>query len=66
MTLDDLEHIFKPQLEQGGSAPLFWMIQEGNTKIIERGDRLALDDLAVGLGAFTYNGTIAGMPRFVK
>jgi hypothetical protein len=66
MTIDDLQHIFKPQLQSGGSSKLFWLIQEGGTKIIERGDPDHLDDIAVGLSAFTYNGTIAGMPRFVK
>lgn len=66
MTLDDLKHIFKSQLEVGGR--LFFMLRDGNEPraVIERAEPTELEHIVSGLSAFTYAGTIAGMPRFVK
>jgi hypothetical protein len=66
MTIDDLEHIFKPQLEEGTTKLYFMLSDGGDTPVVERCDAGDMDSLIHMLSHFQYAGTIGGMPRFKK
>lgn len=68
MIKEDLEHIFKPQLNQikNSNVKLFFMLQDGNDIMIERHPADDLDGLLPMLDNFQYNGSNGNIPRFVK
>jgi hypothetical protein len=65
MTLEDLEYIFKPQIEEG-TTKLYFMLIDGEHKVIERHDASDMVSLVPMLDNFQYAGTEGRMPRFVK
>ena len=66
MTIEDLEHIFQNQIEEG-TEKLYFMLKDGDAmSIIERHPAEDLAGLLPMLGHFQYAGSGAGMPRFKK
>ena len=65
MILEDLEYIFKPQIEEG-TTKLYFMLIDGEHRVIERQDASDMSSLVSMLDNFQYAGTEARMPRFVK
>ena len=64
MTIDDLNHIFKKQIESG-ETKLYFMLIDGETKLVERHPVKELENLVPMLDCFIYSGDDV-MPRFVK
>ena len=65
MTLEDLEHIFQNQIEEG-SEKLYFMLKDGDAMpIIERHPSDDLAGLLPMLDSFQYAGNET-MPRFRK
>ena len=65
MTLEDLEHIFQNQIEEG-SEKLYFMLKDGDAmSIIERHPADDLAGLLPMLDSFQYTGNTV-MPRFTK
>ena len=65
MTLEDLQHIFEYQIEEG-TERLYFMLKDGDTMpIIERHPRDDLAGLLPMLSHFQYAGNNI-MPRFTK
>ena len=66
MTIEDLEHIFGTQIEEG-TEKLYFMLKDGDAMtIIERHPSNDLASLLPMLDSFHYAGSGAGMPRFTK
>ena len=65
MTIEDLEHIFKPQIDEG-TDKLYFMLIDGEHKMIDRHTSNDLTTLVPLLDAFQYSGTIEQIPRFSK
>jgi hypothetical protein len=65
MILEDIEHIFKPQTDEG-TTRLYFMLIDGEHKLIERHPANDLATLLVMLDAFQYSGTVERIPRFSK
>lgn len=65
MTLDDLKYIFKPQIAEG-TDKLYFMLVDGEHKVIERHPATDMASLLPVLSCFEYHGAEARMPRFVK
>ena len=66
MTIEDLEHVFQNQIEEG-TTKLYFMLKDGNAMpIIERHPSDDLAGLLPMLDSFHYAGSGAGMPRFTK
>ena len=65
MILEDLQHIFKPQIDEG-TDKLYFMLIEDNRQLIHRHPAGELAELLLLLDNFQYNGTDARIPRFVK
>ena len=66
MTLDDLQHIFEYQIEEG-TEKLYFMLTDGDRlPVVERHPADDLAGLLPMLSSFEYAGSGAGMPRFVK
>jgi len=65
MILDDLKHIFQPQIDEGTTS-LYFMLVDGDHKVIERHRASDLESLVPMLDNFQYHGTEARIPRFVK
>ena len=65
MQLEDLEHIFKPQIAEG-TVILYYMLVEGEHKLVERCPSDQLESLLPMLDNFVYTGTEARIPRFTK
>jgi hypothetical protein len=66
MTLEDLEHIFDHQIEEG-TEKLYFMLADGDRlPIVQRHPSNDLAGLLPMLGHFQYAGSDAGMPRFTK
>ena len=66
MTLEDLEHIFQNQIEEG-TERLYFMLRDGDAMpVIERHPADDLAGLLPMLDSFHYAGSGAGMPRFTK
>ena len=65
MILEDVEHIFKPQIDEG-TTMLYFMLIDGEHKIIERHPANNLETLVPVLDAFQYCGTLERVPRFSK
>ena len=68
MTVEDLEYIFQPQIEQclATDTKLWFMLRDGDHKMIERHPVDDLAGLLPLLDSFQYAGSIGNMPRFVK
>lgn len=68
MNVEDLQHIFKPQLEQikGSNVKLFYMLTDGDRTLIDRHAADDLENLLTTLDNFQYTGSEGGIPRFVK
>jgi hypothetical protein len=65
MILEDLEHIFQPQINEG-TEQLYFMLIDNDHKVIERYPASDLESLIPMLDNFQYNGTEARIPRFIK
>lgn len=65
MILEDLEHIFKNQINEGTTS-LYYMLIDGDHKLIQRHPADNIDALLPMLDSFQYSGTEARMPRFTK
>jgi hypothetical protein len=65
MNLQDLEHIFKPQIDEG-TTNLYFMLEDGDFRVIERHSVDELESLLPMLDCFMYTGIEARIPRFVK
>lgn len=68
MNLEDLQHIFKPQLEQSQDQNilLFYMLNDGDHMVINRHPATDMESLLPLLSSFEYRGSDANIPRFVK
>ena len=66
MTIEDLEHIFEYQIEEG-TEKLYFMLKDGDAMpTIQRYPANELAGLLPMLDSFHYAGSGAGMPRFTK
>ena len=65
MILEDLQHIFKPQVDEG-TDKLYFMLVDGEHRVIERHDASDMVSLVPMLGHFQYAGTEGRVPRFTK
>ena len=67
MTLEDLEHIFQNQIEEGIEKLYFMLVDQGKMPIIERHPSNDLAGLVPMLDSFQYDSRGgANMPRFIK
>jgi hypothetical protein len=65
MILEDLEHIFKNQVNEGTNS-LYYMLIDGDHKLIQRHPADNIDALLPMLDSFQYSGTVERLPRFTK
>jgi len=65
MMLEDLEHIFKNQVNEGTDS-LYFMLIDGDHKLIQRHPADNIDTLLPMLDSFQYTGTVERLPRFSK
>lgn len=65
MKLEDLEHIFKNQINEGTDS-LYYMLIEGDYKLIQRHPAVNIGELLPMLDSFQYSGTVERLPRFTK
>lgn len=65
MILEDLEHIFKNQVNEGTTS-LYFMLIDGEHKLIERHPANDIATLLPMLDSFQYNSTVERIPRFTK
>ena len=65
MILEDLQHIFKPQVDEG-TDKLYFMLIDGDHKVIERHPTNDIATLLPMLDSFQYSGTVERVPRFAK
>jgi hypothetical protein len=65
MILKDLEYIFKNQVNEGTTS-LYYMLIDGDHKLIERHPANNMDTLLPMLDSFQYSGTVERLPRFTK
>ena len=70
MKLEDLQHIFKTQIEQiqelGKHVPLYFMLLDGDRALIQRHNHTELESLLPLLDSFQYAGNNGNIPRFAK
>jgi hypothetical protein len=66
MTLEDLQHIFDRQIEDGTEKLYFMLVDGDRLPVVERHPAEDLAGLLPMLGHFQYAGSGAGMPRFTK
>jgi hypothetical protein len=70
MIKEDLEHIFQSQIEAGRNANtdmlLWFMLIEGEHKVIERHPMNDLEGLLPMLDCFQYAGNVGDCPWFMK
>ena len=66
MTLEDLQHIFKEQLEQQSDTNLFCMIEENQYKTVLRHPVNDLTGLLPMLDNFAFTSHHGKIPRFTK
>ena len=64
MIKEDLEYIFKKQIESGETRLYFMLIDDGR-KLVERHPANKIEELIPMLDCFVYAGDEV-MPRFVK
>jgi len=65
MTLEDLQHIFDRQIEDGTEMLYFMLVDGADMPVIERHPAEDLAGLLPMLSHFQYHGSEV-MPRFVK
>ena len=65
MILEDLEHIFKPQVNEGTTS-LYYMLVVGEYKLIQRHPASDMASLVPMLDNFQYAGTQDRIPRFMQ
>ena len=65
MILKDLEYIFKPQIDEGTTS-LYYMLVDGDHKLIQRHPADDVQSLLPMLDCFQYDGTVEKMPRFIQ
>jgi hypothetical protein len=65
MIKEDLEHIFKHQIDEG-TTMLYFMLVENNLQLINRHPANDLAGLLPLLDNFEYHGTEGRCPRFYK
>jgi hypothetical protein len=65
MILEDLAHIFKPQINEGTTS-LYYMLVVGEYKLIQRHPSNDMTALLPMLDSFQYGGTVNKMPRFIQ
>ena len=66
MNLEDLQHIFDRQIEEG-TDKLYFMLADGDhLPVVQRHPAEDLASLLPMLDSFHYAGSAAGMPRFQK
>jgi hypothetical protein len=65
MILEDLAHIFKPQINEGTTS-LYYMLVAGEYKLIQRHPSNDMTALLPMLDSFQYGGTVNKMPRFIQ
>jgi hypothetical protein len=65
MILEDLEHIFKPQVNEGTTS-LYYMLIDGDHKLIQRHPASDMASLVPVLDNFQYAGTQDRIPRFMQ
>jgi hypothetical protein len=65
MILEDLEYIFKPQVNEGTDS-LYFMLVVGEYKLIQRHPSNDMKSLLPMLDSFQYAGTVERMPRFIQ
>ena len=68
MNNDDLQYIFKKQLD-ANEKKLYFLLVERGFKLVERFDSTKLDQLLMLLDNFIYDGSVDDygiMPRFIK
>lgn len=68
MTVEDLEHIFRVQIDQNmnHTVKLFFLLQDGEHKMIERHPADDLTGLLPMLSHFQYADNMGNIPRFIK
>ena len=66
MTLEDLQHIFDRQIEDGTERLYFMLVDGDRLPVVERHPAEDLAGLLPMLSSFEYAGSGAGMPRFRK
>jgi hypothetical protein len=66
MTLEDLQHIFDRQIEEGTEKLYFMLVDGDRLPVVERHPSNDLAGLLPMLSSFEYAGSPAGMPRFKK
>lgn len=67
MTIEDLEHIFRKQIELDNTKLNFMLCDQNRTQVLRL--RCSLDELTDMLpmfDSFVYDGERAGIPRFCK
>lgn len=64
MQIKDLEYIFKKQIDEGADS-LYFMLIDGDSKLIQRHPANNLEDLLPCLDCYQYAGAEV-MPRFIK
>jgi len=65
MTIEDLQHIFKKQIDDK-EKELYYMLMDGDYTLIDRHPPDELHTLLPLLDSFQYAGSTADMPRFKK
>jgi len=65
MILEDLQYIFKPQIDEGTDS-LYFMLVVGEYKLIQRHPAVDMPSLLPMLDSFQYGGTVERMPRFIQ
>jgi hypothetical protein len=65
MILEDLEYIFKPQVNEGTDS-LYFMLIVGEYKLIQRHPSNDMTSLLPMLDSFQYAGTQDRIPRFMQ
>lgn len=68
MTIEDLQHIFQPQIEQclATDTKLWFMLRDGDHLMIKRHAADDLESLLPMLDSFQYAGSIDNIPRFAR
>lgn len=71
MTLEDLKHIFSPQIEAAKAANipdinLYYILVEGEFKMVDRHPMNTIEELLPVLSSFQYVDSSNNMPRFIK
>lgn len=65
MILEDLEYIFKTQVNEGTTS-LYYMLIDGDHKLIQRHPASDMASLVPVLDNFQYAGTQDRIPRFMQ